>query len=185
MHVEGNVAAQLVMHRPHLDDLPTLAPLPEGYYLRPYDADYDRPSLIATLTASFREDWDEARLDRELTAAPDVHTVYVVAHGGVVVGTASSRYVPGRFPDAGYIHWVGVASEHLRRGIASALLARVLEDFRERGYPLAVLETDDYRIPAIRSYLKFGFLPTYDVRGEDHRRRWAKVMPGVVNAGIA
>lgn len=176
------MAAQLVMRRAHLNDLPVVGPLPAGYLLRPYDADRDRPALVATLIDSFREFWDEARLDRELTASPDVHTVYVVAHGPIVVGTASSRFVPARFPDAGYVHWVGVATEHLRRGLASALLARVLEDFRERGYPRAVLETDDFRIPAIRSYLKFGFLPTYDVRDEDHRERWMRVMPGVVDA---
>ena len=175
--------AQLVMRRPHLDDLPQLAPLPGGYVLRPYDAKCDRPSLIATLTESFHEFWDEARLARELTASPDVHTVYVISHAGRVVGTAASRFVPARFPDTGYVHWVGVASEHLRQGLAAALLARVLGEFRERGYPAAVLETDDFRIPAIRAYLKFGFLPVYDVRGDDHRLRWSRVLAGVVAPG--
>jgi len=140
------------------------------------------PSLVATLADSFREYWDDARVARELTAAPDVQTVYVVAHGDQVVGTASSRFVPERYPDAGYIHWVGVTSAHLRRGIASALLIRVLHEFRVRGYPTAVLETDDFRIPAIRSYLKLGFIPTYNVRTEDHRERWSDVMKGVVTA---
>ena len=171
--------AQLVMRRPHLDDLQDSAPLPDGYVLRPYAAG-DQASLIATLAESFHEFWDEARLARELTASPDVHTVYVVAHGDRVVGTAASRYVPARFPAAGYVHWVGVASAHLRRGLAAALLGRVLAEFRQRGYPQAVLETDDFRIPAIRAYLKFGFLPEYDVRGEDHRPRWSRVMAGVV-----
>ncbi len=172
--------AQLVMRRPHLDDLPEVAPLPDGYELRPYDAERDQPSLIATLADSFHEYWDDARVARELTASPDIHTVYVVSYNGQVVGTASSRFVPARFPDAGYVHWVGVASAHLRRGLAAALLARVLGEFRERGYPAVVLETDDFRIPAIRAYLKFGFVPEYDVRGEDHRPRWSRVLAGVV-----
>ena len=173
--------AQLVMLRPQLDELPAIPPLPSGYTLRTF-ADGDMPSLIATLAESFREYWDEARVARELTAAPDVQTVYVVAHGDRVIGTASSRFVPARYPEAGYIHWVGVASEHVRRGIASALLVRVLHEFVERGYPAAVLETDDFRIPAIRSYMKLGFVPVYDVRGEDHRARWSKVMMGVVTS---
>lgn len=173
--------AQLVMLRPHLDELPEVPPLPGGYRLRPY-AEGDMSSLVATLADSFREYWDAPRVARELTAAPDVQTVYVVAHGDTVVGTASSRFVPTRYPDAGYIHWVGVSSEHLRRGIASALLVRVLHEFKERGYPAAVLETDDFRIPAIRSYMKLGFVPIYDVLGEDHRARWSQVMMGVVAA---
>jgi mycothiol synthase len=173
--------AQLVMLRPHLNDLPEVPPLPSGYLLRTY-AESDMPSLIATLADSFNEYWDAARVARELTAAPDVQTVHVVAHDDRVVGTASSRFVPARYPDAGYVHWVGVLSDHLRRGIASALLVRILHEFRERGYPKAVLETDDFRIPAIRSYLKLGFIPTYDVRDEDHRTRWSNVVTGVVTA---
>lgn len=176
------MAAQLVMHRIHLGDRPTEMSLPAGYTLRPYDAATDRPSLIATLADSFQEHWDEARLDRELTATPDVHVVYVIAHGDRVVGTAASRFVPERYPDAGYVHWVGVATDHLRHGLASALLARVLQDFADRGYPSAVLETDDFRIPAIRAYLRFGFLPVYAVRDEDHRERWAQVFPNIVAA---
>jgi mycothiol synthase len=173
--------AQLVMLRPHLDDLPEAPPLPRGYLLRTYQ-DSDMPSLVATLADSFHEYWDDARVALELTAAPDVQTVYVVVHDDRAVGTASSRFVPERYPDAGYIHWVGVASEHLRRGLASALLICVLHEFRERGYPTVVLETDDFRIPAIRSYLKLGFIPIYDVRTEDHRARWSNVMTGVVTA---
>jgi mycothiol synthase len=173
--------AQLVMLRPHLDDLPEIPPLPRGYTLRTYE-ERDMPSLVATLADSFHEYWDDARVARELTAAPDVQTVYVVSHGDRVVGTASSRFVPERYPNAGYIHWVGVTSEHLRRGLASALLIHVLHEFRERGYPTAVLETDDFRIPAIRSYFKLGFIPIYDVRTEDHRARWSNVMSNVVTA---
>lgn len=170
------MSAQLIMHRPNLDNLPAAPTLPDGYALRLYDDADDMPSLAATLTDAFGEFWDDARVARQLTAAPDVLAVYVVAHGGRVVGTTSSRYLPARFPATGYVHWVGVASEHSRRGLGLALMARVLRDFHERGYQAAVLETDDFRIPAIRTYLKCGFLPVYDVAGEDHRARWSRVL---------
>ena len=88
--------AQLVMLRPHLDDLPEAPPLPRGYLLRTYQ-DSDMPSLVATLADSFHEYWDDARVALELTAAPDVQTVYVVVHDDRAVGTASSRFVPPSF----------------------------------------------------------------------------------------
>lgn len=165
--------AQLNMRRPHLRDLTAIPPLPDGYRLREYAGSGDMPSLITTLTESFAEPWDEARVRRELTAAPDVNAVYVVDFWGYVVGTTSSRLVADRFPGSGYVHWVGVANDHLRRGLGAALLARVLHDFRARGYRDAVLETDDFRAPAISAYLKFGFVPIYEVKGEDHRDRWS------------
>lgn len=167
--------SQLVMRRPHLRDLPAIPPLPEGYRLREYAGDADLPALRATLGEAFAEPWDEAKTRRELTDAADVRAIYVVDFGGAVVGTTSSRVVAARFPGAGYVHWVGVANAHLRRGLGSALMARVLHDFRERGDRDAILETDDQRGPAIATYLKYGFIPVYEVEGEDQRERWSAI----------
>ena len=167
--------AQLLMRRPHLRDLPSAEPLAPGYHLREYGGPADLPGLLTTLAEAFAEPWDAARAARELTAAPTVKAIYVVTADGAVIGTASSRLLPEHFPGSGYVHWIGVAGAHRRRGVAAALLARVLDDFRERGCGAAVLETDDFRLPAIRAYLRCGFLPVYDVAGEDHRDRWSAI----------
>lgn len=171
--------AQLLMRRPHLRDLPTVRPLPDHYRLRQYIAPDDLPTLNATLQQAFVEPWDEARARRELLDVPGVKAIYVIEHEGAVVGTTSSKIVPDRFPDSGYVHWVAVADAHLRRGLAAVLMRRVLQDFIERGHRDAVLETDDHRHPAISAYLRFGFLPVYDVRGEDHRERWSAIFQGL------
>ena len=167
--------AQLLMRRPHLRDLPTVRPLPAGYLLREYIAPNDLQSLNATLQAAFAEPWDESRARRELLDVPGVKAIYVIEHQGAVVGTTSSKIVPDLFPGSGYVHWVAVANAHLRRGLAAVLMQRVLQDFSERGHRDAVLETDDHRFPAISAYLRFGFIPVYAVRGEDHRERWSAI----------
>lgn len=94
---------------------------------------------------------------------------------GRPVATASSHWLPDRFPGAGVVHWVGTRPDHARLGLGSALLRRLLHDFDERGYPAAVLQTDTFRLPAIRAYLRFGFLPVYRVDGGDHQDRWSAV----------
>jgi ribosomal protein S18 acetylase RimI-like enzyme len=165
----------LLMRRPHLRDLPTVRPLSGGYRLRQYIAPDDLPSLIATLQSAFTEPWDEARARRELLDVPDVKATYVIEHDGAVVATTSSKIVPDLFAGSGYVHWVAVSENHLRRGLAAVLMQRVLQDFIERGHRDAVLETDDHRLPAISAYLRFGFVPVYDVRGEDHRERWSAI----------
>jgi mycothiol synthase len=167
--------AQLLMRRPHLRELPTVRPLPTGYRVREWAGMADLPSLNATLQEAFAEPWDEARARRELLDVPGVKAIYVIEYDGKVVGTASSKLVPDLFPGSGYVHWVAVAGDHLRRGLAAVLLNRVLHDFIERDYHDAVLETDDHRLPAISAYLRFGFLPIYDVRGEHHRERWSAI----------
>jgi mycothiol synthase len=173
--MEAPRLTHLVMRRPHLFQLPNITSLPEGYVLRTFNGEDDLKSLALTLSAAFGFLWDAERVRSKLTEAPDVKAVYLVTWQGRPVATASSRYVPDLFPKAGYVHWVGTHPDHARKGLASALVAQLLRDFLDRGYKEAVLETDDFRIPAIVTYLKFGFLPIYDVNEEDHRARWSVV----------
>ena len=169
------------MCRPHLADLPTVQPLPDGYLLRLCQDEDDWAALAATLAAAFEDPWDLARVRSELTGASDVNAIYIVSWQGKPIATASSRNFLDRFPGSGYVHWMGTHPSHMRKGMAAALLARLLQDFVERGYRNAILETDDFRIAAIKSYLKFGFIPVYDVMGEDHRRRWSHIFQRLHN----
>ena len=180
----GSPAAptQLLMHRPDLDGEP-LASLPEGYELRLATPD-DEEVLAALLSIAFVElgEWTVPTVRERLTQAADVDAVYVIVHEGVPVATASSRHDHERFPGTGYVHWVGALPEQSGRGLGSALMDQMLVDFRARGYRDAVLETDDFRLPAIRTYLKHGYVPvTDDVKGENHRKRWSLILPKVLS----
>lgn len=167
---------QLLMFRPHLDDIPTAATLPDGYEVRRFEPGDDLPSLAETLTRSFEEEWTTERVREKLTEAPDVRAVYAAFWGGRAVATTSSRSLPEKLPGKGIVHWVGTHPDHLRRGLGSALMERVLRDFAESGDQEAFLETDDPRLPAIRRYLAYGFLPVYENEGEDLRPRWSAVL---------
>ena len=173
----GVGTTQLFMRRPSLDDLPPAPPLPEGYVLRTCEPG-DLPALAAVLTAAFDTAWDEEKVRRDLAEAPDVECVYVVALEGVPVATASARLLPDRFPGSGYVHWVGADPRHQGKGLGTLVSRRVLEHFRAANLADAVLETDDYRLAAIRSYLKLGFVPEYPDAG--HKLRWARVLPRLV-----
>ncbi len=186
--------ANLEMRRPHLRGVPATAPLAAGYRLRPYRGEADLDGLTTTLARAFGPPPAEdrvrrvpiaapeveaariaERVRRRLIAAPEVEATYVVDWHGRVVATASSRWAPQRDPDAGVVHWVATHPDHARNGLGSALVARVLRDFVERGYRYALLEVDDHRLPAIRAYLKLGFIPVYGVNREDHSSRWSSV----------
>lgn len=165
----------IFMRRPHLRDLPAVPPLPVGYDLREAD-EADVPALAAMLSAAFPEEpWSEVDVQRRLTAAPDVRAVYVVTWQGEIVATASSRYLPEQFGETGIIHWVGTQPEHARRGLGTALVTCVLVDCILRGYPDALLETQEYRLDAIRLYLRFGFTPVYDIGDGDQRALWSTI----------
>lgn len=179
---------EVLMRRPHLREIPAVAPLPAGYALRRASSLDDDAALAATLTAAFPREWDVDRVRARLTEAPDVRAVYVVTWGRQIAATASHRWLPERWPEAGCVHWVGTHPDHARKGLASALLAHLLREFAACDYREAVLATQSFRLPALRAYLKFGFLPVYDSDGEDVYTVWSAVFQEIFagqNGGAA
>lgn len=161
--------AQLVMKRP-----PGAAPLPPESPVTVREATRgDAAALARLLGAAFPElQWDVARVDKDLFDPADVPATYVVDEGGRIVATASVRYNE-RFPGAGYVHWVGVDPAQRGRRLGTIVMARVMRRFVADGRTFSILETDDFRLPAIASYLGQGFIPHYTE--SDHEDRWSKV----------
>ena len=130
---------------------------------------------IATLLAkSFPEmTWDTDRARRELFEDPTVVNTWVIRLGELPVATASSRNLPGTEPHVGYIHWVGGDPDHRGKGLGYLVNLAVLDDFKDQGKTEAILDTDHFRIPAIKVYFKLGFRPfVYD---QGHRDRWTAI----------
>lgn len=161
------------MRRPTLTDLPAVPKLPGGYELHSFSNQHEE--LASTLTRAFDELWDIARVKKELTEAPDVHAVYIVTYQGEIVSTASSQLRAKHTTTSGYVHWVGTLPEHRGKGLAYVLVARVLQDFIERGYTGAYLETQSFRHAAIKTYMKLGFTPEYEVNGQNQQAIWSKI----------
>jgi mycothiol synthase len=163
---------QLLMRRMRLDDLPA-DPLPAGYEMRLLRSEDDQ-ALADLMQVVFPDyTWTVEVTRRALVNAPDVDAIYVIEHEGAVVATASARYDRDKFPDSGYVHWVGVHPDHRGRKLGRLISVRVLEHFRDAGCRDAVLETDDFRIPAIKTYLGLDFIPECD--HPNHPERWARV----------
>jgi mycothiol synthase len=62
-------------------------------------------------------------------------------------------------PGIGYVLYVGVMKSYQGRGLGYQVTLHVFYDFVEHGFQKAILETDDYRLPAVKTYFKLGFLP--------------------------
>ena len=137
--------------------------MPSGYTLHRINPE-QAVELGDLLTLAFDETWDAERTNKELLQAPDVHAVYGVMQQGKMVATASSQIRAHRSLTSGYVHWVGTHPDYRGKRLAYALVAKVLQDFVERGYEDAYLETQPFRLPAIKTYLRLGFIPVYQLR---------------------
>jgi mycothiol synthase len=168
------------MYRPHLHDVPDTPAVPDSYSLRRLEHG-DEPNLAALLSLAFAETWDEQRVGSVLTRAEDVKAIYGVLWQSELVATASSQFLPRQDPHAGFVHWVATHPGHRGVGLASAVLVRLLKDFEARGYRSARLSTQPERLPAIRTYLKFGFVPDYEVDGRDDRGCWSGIFQALAS----
>jgi mycothiol synthase len=161
--------AQLLMKRPRgAPALPPVSPIAVREATRA-----DTEQLAGLLGAAFAElEWDVARVNKDLFDAPDVPVTYVIEDGGKLVATASVRY-HARFPESGYVHWVGVDPAARGKRLGTVVMEAVMRRFAADGRTSSILETDDVRLPAIASYLGQGYIPQY--ADPDHEDRWSAV----------
>jgi len=163
---------QLIMVRPGLTDIPE-APASPAVVRQANESDADQ--LAALLTDAFDDPWTRQILDDRLLAADDVDAIFVAEIDGQIVATASSRQGPEDLPDHGCLHWVASSPAMRGQQLGAIVSIRVLRHFAESGFPSAMLRTDDGRIPAVRTYLKLGFIPYYP--DDDHLARWSALFP--------
>jgi mycothiol synthase len=169
----------LRMRRPTLADLPPLPSLPNSYTLRPMQ-ELDMPAVADVLDRAFLDEgWDPGRVRTALWDEPSVSKTLLLDSGGQPVATASARLLPERFPGSGYLHWVAVDPAHTGHRFGKYISLAILHEFVALGCDDAVLETQDHRLPAIKTYLNLGFLPEYP--DEAHRERWRLVGAALQN----
>lgn len=74
----------------------------------------------------------------------------------------------------GYIHMVACKPNFRGKGIGHILNNIALNALKKAGMKTAFLTTDDWRLAAIKTYLKVGFTP--DLESEpDFKERWEKI----------
>jgi mycothiol synthase len=151
--------------------------LPRGYRLGCYaaGAENDWISLLGACGFSmFSTDGSTAALEREILQGLLPGGGIFAYAGDKLVACASACSRPEFAPNA-VLMYVGVLPEHRRHGLGTAVTAGVLAVSRRAGYPGLTLLTDETRIPAIRTYLRLGFVPDESVDNTT-RRRWERVL---------
>lgn len=167
----------ICMIRPHLDDLPPIR-LPDGYELLTA-ADMDDPAQpwADVVNSSFGDTrWTAESVRRDFISQPqyDPQGVFFVAHQGRLVATAFAWRDDPQETRTGRIHFVGTVPDQRGRGLGRAVVLAVLHYLCQRGFHQGLLETQAFRLPAIRIYLALGFEPV--PRNEEEEREWAPVM---------
>ncbi len=173
---------QLRMRFTRFDELAPPRPAP-GYGLRRFRPG-DEDAWIALLATGEFGAWDRPRLERMLDGerAP-------MPRGGTFFATREDRPVGAacaflhreREAVVPEIGWVVVHPEHRGHGLGSQVCRAVLGFIRGLGHGYAFLLTEDFRLPAIETYLRLGF--EAEMVGADHPERWAALRVALAGAG--
>jgi mycothiol synthase len=93
---------------------------------------------------------------------------------GQIVASASAHHQPikhHRF--GGELGWVAVAPDHRGKKLGAVTCQAAIKRLKEAGYSDIYLRTDDWRLPAIKTYLNLGWVPFLFVPGM--KKRWENV----------
>lgn len=136
----------------------------------------DLPGVLSIERRAFLTPWSMAMFVLELSKSSGL---CLAAHEGE---TLRGYLVCSRYSDMWHLMNVAIDPVHRRRGIATALIARLLDDIEPRDK--IMLEVRGSNAPAIAMYERFGFEPI------GHRRRYyqdngedALVMGKTLSAG--
>ena len=172
--LENSMEDQLKMARHSLENLPTLQ-CPEGYHIRTYQQG-DETHWARIMDITFV---DQGR------TAQDTYTHVInqpnfdpdgfcfVIHKDMPIGTACAWQESLRGKPIGYIDMLAVLPEHTGHRLGKWLTVFLLHYFKARRVASVMLDTDDFRLPAIKNYLNLGFVPVY--AGENHLLRWQSI----------
>ena len=164
---------QLEMIRDHLDDLPKIH-IPEGYAVRTYRVG-DEPAWCRIMEGQVGENWTIEKCRERLTHNERFkpENLFFITYADSPVASTCAWTSDKVSPDIGLVHMVAALPEHHGKGLGHLLNALVLHRLHELGYKRAYLLTDDWRLAAIKSYLRAQFRPLNT--HESHPERWEKI----------
>jgi mycothiol synthase len=164
---------QMMWPKDRLNDPPTWT-VPDGYTLRTYRPG-DEDGYIRIMKLAGFNYWDLKYIHGVLdTSLPEGLFFIVHNETNTIVATTVATHNPLKLhPFGGELGWVAGDPEHKGKGLGYIVCAAVTKRYLDAGYREIYLRTDDFRLPAIKTYLKLGWVPF--LHTPDMEERWQKV----------
>lgn len=142
------------------------------FVLRNFTTD-DRAAYIELMRNAGFSYWNDQVLQNLLSKILP-NGIFLLTDGNKLIATASALHSPiADHPFGGEMGWVAVHPEYRGRKLSEIVCNAAISRLLAAGYQHIYLLTDDYRIPAIKTYFKLGFEPFYN--DENTRKRWQTV----------
>lgn len=160
---------QLKMWRPADVPVPSI-PVPDGFTMRTM-RDGEAAAWAACCLGEFgiEEACEEAFAKKGMLLIPQ-DRIFFICENDVPVATATARVQDG----APFLHYISVRPDRRGNRLSKPLIAKVLQTHVADGLSGCYLTTDDFRVPALHTYLSMGYLPV--LWTDDARARWEHIL---------
>ena len=150
--------------------------LPAGYVLRGY-RDEDADAYLALMHEAGFADFNAGSLEKMIKSLlPNGFFLVEDVAEHELAATAMANHQPiDAYPGAGAVNWVAGAKKHSGRNLGMAVTSAAVNCLLTCCYDAIYLTTDDFRLPALKTYLKMGFIPDYDRQDNEMQKRWDEV----------
>ncbi len=152
-------------------DAPPAAHVPAGYGVRAYRPG-DEARFYGLMALAGWPGWDDAKLKPYLARTlPGAWFFAVQEESDLIVASAMGIHDHSeQHPFGGELGWVAGDPAYAGKGLGRAACGAVTARLLSIGYRDIHLYTDDWRLPAIKTYLKLGYVPF--LCGPDMPARW-------------
>lgn len=131
----------------------------DGYSVRTFQPGDEQPFLELMSAMDF-DPWDEAKLNFNISKVLPGGWFFTVDSAGRPVATAMCLHnYSGDTPFTGDVGWLACHPDHRGNSLGFCLTASVTQRFLDAGYTKIQLHTEYYRLPALKTYLKLGYVP--------------------------
>jgi len=157
--VDMQTQVQMIWPEERRQDPPPVE-LPAGYTLRLYQPG-DETRFYQVMALAGWPGWDEAKLQPWLfRILPQGWFMAVHQTSNQIVASAMATHDhTWLYPFCGEVGWLAADPAHTGRGLGTAVTAAVTARFIAAGYRCIHLYTEIFRLPALKIYLKLGYIP--------------------------
>jgi mycothiol synthase len=158
----------------HLLQTPPAVRLPPGYALRTYRLG-DEARFYEIMEQAGWPGWDEKKLQPWLSRIlPRGWFMAVHEQSRQIVATAMALHSHSEWhPLGGELGWLAGDPAHAGQGLGLAVSAAVTARFIDAGTRDIHLYTEDFRLAALKTYLKLGYVPF--LYAPEMRDRWQAI----------
>ncbi len=145
--------------------------LSPGYLMRTYHPG-DNNSFFEVMDMAGWKDWDEQHLEPWIPRilSEGWFLVFHQESGRMVASCMALR--SKAYSSGGELGWLASDPAHFGKGLGLALSAAVTARFIDEGFRFIHLYTEDFRLAAIKTYLKLGYVPLHIM---DQIVRWREI----------